>query len=52
MIRDIVSLDLSRRRISISKMTINDYKDENNVNIIQSTMIIDNGYVTSKEIPI
>ena len=32
------------------KMTIKDFKDESNIDIIKSIMKMNNGYVTSKEL--
>ena len=49
MINAIISLDLSRR-LNMERMTIEEFKNQSNIEIIESIMKINNGYVTSKEL--
>lgn len=49
MMNAIISLDLSKGDI-MDKMTIKEFKDKSNIEIIESIMKINNGYVTSNEI--
>lgn len=49
MINTIVSLEMSKEKI-MERMTINAFKEQSYIEIIESIMKINTGYVTSKEL--
>ena len=50
MINIIISLVLSKGEIFMESMTIKEFKEQSNIEIIESVMKMNNGYVTSKEL--